>query len=155
MRQQNVVNVPRGVDAVAAAGALSPGGGHKRCWPPALCALLLLFAVSLLGSKAIAIEVAAQTLSTDTTWTADAGPYQVTGNVTVANGTTLTIAPGTEIQFAANATLNVQGALDAQGTATAPIHFEPLAGESQPWGGITLASYTTESVIRYANISGA
>ncbi len=69
-------------------------------------------------------EVVSGTIESDTTWTSDK-TYKVTGNVGVPPDVTLTIQPGTVVQFAGNYSLNVGGTLVAQGTAEQPISFGP------------------------------
>jgi hypothetical protein len=58
------------------------------------------------------------TLRDDTVWD---GRYCVEGEVSVGQGVTLTIEPGSEIYFAATAMLEVEGHLYAVGTDEAPI----------------------------------
>nr|WP_320192686.1 right-handed parallel beta-helix repeat-containing protein [uncultured Desulfobacter sp.] len=89
-------------------------------------------------------------LSADETWS---GTVSLTGDVTVPDGVTLTIEPGTTIQFTAlnddqaggsntsRIELLVNGILKAQGTGESPILFtsdsdNPSAGD---WAGIRLA----------------
>ncbi len=67
-------------------------------------------------------EAVSGTIESDTTWTSDK-TYKVTGNVGVPPDVTLTIQPGTVVQFAGNYSLNVGGTLVAQGTAGQPISF--------------------------------
>jgi hypothetical protein len=66
-------------------------------------------------------------------WDPDDGVIHVTGNATVASGTTLRIAPGTLIMVDAgpmqNGTrIDVNGALHAEGTSDDPVFFFPSAG---------------------------
>ncbi len=67
-----------------------------------------------------------------TAWTASAGPYLLTGGVTVPAGVTLTIEPGAVVEMARFAYLTVQGTLKAQGTAAAPIIFTSAAAQPKP-----------------------
>jgi len=71
------------------------------------------------------------------TWS---GVVAVSGSVNVAAGTTLTIAPGTVVQMGSGATLLVQGTLNAQGTAAAPIVFSSASDQPEPgaWGYVAL-----------------
>src|SRR5690606_36859425 len=53
-------------------------------------------------------------------------PYQITGQVnfsSAAPGSTLTIGPGTVVEFADQATINVFGDLVVNGTAAEPVVF--------------------------------
>jgi len=78
------------------------------------------------------------------TWTAAAGPYNVTGSITVPNGSTLTIEPGTTVYFASTATLTVQagGRLLAVGTETQPIRFTSAPATAPIWNGIIINGTT-------------
>jgi len=71
----------------------------------------------------------------DETWTAEGGPYRVTGDVTVGGSETLTIEPGAVLLFDENASIIVRGRLDASGTADQPIRMLAYqCGEN--WGGL-------------------
>ena len=70
------------------------------------------------------------TLTQDTTW-ANVWTYRLVSNVTVAAGTTLTLAPGTVIKNDPGSnTLRVEGTLNATGTDSAPIHFTESRDDS-------------------------
>jgi hypothetical protein len=56
--------------------------------------------------------------------------YRVAGDITVASGATLTIAPGMIIKFNSNVTLFVDGKLVAAGTASQPIYFTSYRDDS-------------------------
>jgi len=77
-------------------------------------------------------------ISTNTTWTKD-NVYQLAGRITVEDGATLTIEPGTVIKgeagsgASATALLIARGGkLMAEGTAQEPIIFTSVADEIQP-----------------------
>jgi hypothetical protein len=93
----------------------------------------------------------ANDLTSDTTWTAAAGPYRVSGSVEVA--ATLTIQPGTTVYLGSGASLLVTGRLLAEGADTQPIHFTREPGTSARWGGITIngTAASPESRIAYAH----
>ena len=81
------------------------------------------------------------TLNADTTW-ANTEVHEITNDVTVAAGATLTIQPGTIVKFHhGNADLFVNGTLDAQGTAGEPIVLTSLkddvGGDTNGDGGAT------------------
>ncbi|HLF14563.1 MAG TPA: right-handed parallel beta-helix repeat-containing protein [Bacteroidota bacterium] len=57
------------------------------------------------------------------TWTLSGSPYQVTGDVTIPNDSTLTIEPGALVEFQGWYALNVQGRFLAAGTHTDTIKF--------------------------------
>jgi hypothetical protein len=82
--------------------------------------------------------VVTQNISENTTWTAD-NIYQLAGRITVLEGATLTIEPGTlikgELGTGANATALLVargGKLMAEGTATLPIIFTTVGDEITP-----------------------
>ena len=77
-------------------------------------------------------------ITTDVTWTAD-NEYVLRGRITVSNGATLTIEPGTVIKGAAGSDTNAKALLiargsqiDACGTAQAPIVMTTVADEITP-----------------------
>ncbi len=86
------------------------------------------------------IQAVSGAVLADTTWTAAAGPYQVTGTLTVENGATLTIEPGTTVYMGSGANLVVAsgGRLVAEGTETANIRFASVPGSGTSWGGFTV-----------------
>ncbi len=69
------------------------------------------------------------TISENTTWTAQT--FNFTGNVTVANGVTLTIAPGANVQLNTFYLL-VGGTLVAEGTSTNQIIFQVSVPSPNP-----------------------
>lgn len=82
--------------------------------------------------------IVTQNITENTTWTSDK-VYQLGGRITVVNGATLTIEPGTiikgEMGTGANATALLVargGILEAVGTATAPIIFTTVGDEITP-----------------------
>ncbi|MEW5251350.1 FlgD immunoglobulin-like domain containing protein [Microbulbifer sp. 2201CG32-9] len=90
--------------------------------------------------------------------TLSAGEYQIQGNVTIAQGTTLTIDPATQLNIAVNAKLQVQGALLIAGSGESPVVFKPTAAacdgtntQRQDWRGIEVLAAASAS-IEYAEI---
>lgn len=80
------------------------------------------------------------TIATNTTWTLAKSPYQVTGDMHVNAGVTLTIEPGVTVLFNNGADLDANGAIFANGTATQRISFTTSSPTPAPrsWGGILL-----------------
>jgi hypothetical protein len=83
---------------------------------------------------------AGTTIATNTTWSADGGPYLITGNLTVNASTTLSLQPGTCVYLASGAGITVAngGRILAEGTETAPIRFTRQPGSGASWGGIVI-----------------
>lgn len=97
--------------------------------------------------------------------------YVVTGNTTVGEGITLTIEPGTTLQFEGERVLTVSGTLIAQGTAANPITFTSRTNpdDANPgfWGYILFdddstdatfdadGNYTGGSILQHVQISNA
>lgn len=84
------------------------------------------------------------TVSSDVTNSTDWGSnarIHVTQNFTVATGATLTIGPGTIVQLDPGVDLEIEGALQIDGTVTEPAFFTNVPGET-PWGGIFLRQET-------------
>jgi hypothetical protein len=75
-------------------------------------------------------------LSASTTWGPAAGSYRLVSPLTVPDGRTLTIAPGTTIYLDPGLGITVQGQLLADGTETHPIRFARPPGETRPWAAL-------------------
>jgi len=77
-------------------------------------------------------------LSTDTTLTAQLGPWHVTGDIIVGAGVTLTIEPGTTLFFEPGTGITVQagGRLLAVGSPYQRIRFTRIPGDSSQWDGV-------------------
>jgi hypothetical protein len=91
-------------------------------------------------------------ITTNTTWS---GSILMNCNVTVNNGVTLTIAPGTEIITTSYVRLDVKGRLLAQGSSDDYITMRPF-GNNSGWYGITFSNVATSndtSKIEYCKLS--
>ncbi|MEO0628439.1 MAG: hypothetical protein AAFY91_15700, partial [Bacteroidota bacterium] len=74
-----------------------------------------------------------------TVWESANGPYLVTSELVVFPGASLTIEPGTEVQFQAGVGIELRsGSITANGTDESPILFtiDPTAEEGDTWRGI-------------------
>lgn len=90
----------------------------------------------------------------DTTWPASNSPYIVTTDLSIDNGATLTIEPGTVIRMGAGTGFAVKsGALNAKGTAALPIVWtsasdvaggNPAAGN---WGQLAFMAGTSGTTV--------
>ena len=92
-------------------------------------------------------------------------PYIIYDSLYVAEGATLTLAPGTRLYFNVNAVLDVAGKLIAQGTKDSmivmrgdrldnllpEISYDVLAGQ---WGGIRLRSGSYGNTLEWCDIHG-
>lgn len=84
---------------------------------------------------------------TDFNWTEDHGPYVLDSQFVVPAGTVLTIGPGVEILMGSAAGITVNGRLDIQGTADAPVQIHSIASQDVPgdWTGLTINGAPTAS----------
>jgi hypothetical protein len=85
--------------------------------------LVLLLTIPLLFTQAplwanAQVDLSATTISSDTSWSKDSGPYFLNGNITVASGATLTIEDGTEVRIASGRKIDVYGTLKMQGSVS-------------------------------------
>jgi hypothetical protein len=124
---------------------------------------LLLIVVAYLGAQpyAHAATAVSGAIIANTTWGLASSPYQVTADVAVQNGATLTIEAGATVYFNAGKNLTVtNGALIARGTAGMPILFtsvlDTTGGTPAPgdWGQIRFQDGTNDSstLIEHAQI---
>jgi len=109
-------------------------------------------------------------LSTNTEWTVASSRYQMVANVLVPSGVTLTSDPGVVVYATAGVTLQVKGAVVANGTSSGPIVFKysrtaNIPGSEQCYGGATntyfwcgiqfVAGADGACTVTYTNISDA
>jgi len=91
-------------------------------------------------------------LVADTVWTADAGPYQMTCNVTVDTHVTLRIQPGVLVIARPGTALHVKGNLQSTGSSTQHIVFQSATS----WNGIRFYDGSDpSSTIGYTEIDNA
>lgn len=111
------------------------------------------------------------TIISNTTWSPTDGVYLVNQVVSVNQGVTLTILPGTVVKFASETALAVNGSLVANGTAASPIVFTSQSDDSYggdtnsdgqmtlpspgQWGGVLLTSTAASSSITQARFQYA
>lgn len=110
----------------------------------------------LLPPAAAATEVPA-TIAAGTSWAAADGPYLVAGTTVVPEGVTLTVEPGTVVELASGAGLQVLGQVVARGTQEDPILLvrSGEGSEQDRWGSVTFEATSTpanfEQIDQYAS----
>lgn len=88
------------------------------------------------------------TITTNTTWAEADSPFMVTGDILVNAGVSLTVEPGSTVTFTAGTYMQVNGRLEAQGTAETPIIFTSASFTPAPgdWGYIYLTDTSDDAV---------
>ena len=81
-------------------------------------------------------------------WTAENSPFEVTGNITIPSGQTLTIEAGVEVNFQAYYKFKVQGELQINGAEDAMVLFT-TDNQSVGWGGVHFDATSIVSHISY------
>ena len=94
------------------------------------------------------------TISASEEWCLADGLHQLSGDVTVAAGVTLTIEPGVIVMGSSGTEIRVQGVLQALGTESQPITFTSAA-DSGPfqWSGLLFdggSGHLRHSTVRYS-----
>lgn len=85
------------------------------------------------------------------TWTLANSPYNVTADITVPAGQSLTIEPGVVVQINGLFQIDAPGYIIAQGTVTDSIKFT----STNRWVGIKLENTTNTSIFTYCKIEKA
>ncbi len=108
---------------------------------PLVVLLSILFMFAPPASQAsVTVTSVCQTITQNTTWSVISSPFEICNSgVTVGPTAALTIQPGVTVQFqqGVNSKLDVQGALNAMGTATQPITFTGVVATPGSWSGLT------------------
>lgn len=116
-------------------------------------------AIRLIAYGQNAVFINASVIDKNTTWTADL-PYIIDGVVTVTASSMLSILPGARLYFRKDASLNIDGRLNAIGQFDNPILFcsdrldEVYLNEPGQWKGIYFRQLGT-GIIKYATIKNA
>lgn len=92
------------------------------------------------------------TLLTDEVWTAAAGPYRVTGTITIPAGRTLTLAPGVTVFLDGDCGIVVQGRLVAQGDEYRRIRLTRRPGDADLWAGVRFDHTLQENCLAYVDM---
>ena len=91
-----------------------------------------------------AIFMINQTITQNTTWNSDL-PYIINGTLTVKNGSSLNILPGSKVYFHKDAKLNIEGSLTIKGSIHQPVMLcsdrleNSYTNEPGQWKGLYLA----------------
>ena len=90
-------------------------------------------------------------------WTPDGNPYFVNqGDITVLDGSSLTVMPGVEVLFTGNYTLIVAGLLNAEGTEADSIIFtRAYPTEESKWRGFRFDQADEGSALEYCRVEYA
>ncbi len=90
-----------------------------------------------------------------TTWYNFGAPYYLNSNITIENGDTLTVEPGTEFKFVSQSYIEVQGTLIADGTPESHIVFTSASASPSPgdWKFIYFNNAEPNSRLDYCDIS--
>ncbi len=132
---------------------------RKNYW---LLVCVALISLTMTRAQAAGPTYIHDTISSSTTWTPDGNPYIVQNDIIISKGALLTIAPGTEIHFAApnsgkpgdGPNLIVEGGLRAVADNTQPISFQPDVNGTL-WGAIYFyGSDPANSILQACLIKG-
>ncbi len=130
----NPVNAVNGVATITLQSTSTPGLVTIQASSPGLTS----------GTTTVSVysnpTLVSGAITTNTTWTLANSPYQVTGDIDVRAGVTLTIEPGVTVMFDGARDMTINGTLLANGTAAQHIVFtsssaNPVVGA---WGGLRI-----------------
>ena len=113
---------------------------------------LFLFAAILMTAATAGATDHAGNITTNEIWTAAGNPHNVTANVIVNTGVTLTLEPGVEVYVNNNVQIQVYGMLVANGTAVDRITFDQ--GGGSVWFGLRFLT-TGSGSLTYCDIANA
>lgn len=98
-----------------------------------------------------ASAVISGTLTENTVLDAASSPWHVTGTITIPEGITLTIEPGTVLFFYSSAGITVHGQILADGSEQDHIAMIPKPGNSR-WQGLRFEDTLAENVLSYVDM---
>ncbi|MEP0842236.1 MAG: lamin tail domain-containing protein [Phycisphaerae bacterium] len=97
--------------------------------------------------------VLAGAITADRTLSAAAGPYRVTGDVSVQPGVTLTLEPGVVLFFEPGAGLTVAGRLLAEGTETDHVRLLLRPGAAGSWDGLAFNNTLADNRLIWVDVA--
>ena len=98
-------------------------------------------------------QVAGGTLAANKTLDLNGSPWQITGDLTIPAGVTLTINPGVTVYFSQGAGLDIAGRLVAQGTSTQRITLTRAPGVTGTWDGLQFNSTQQDNRLAFVDMS--
>jgi hypothetical protein len=96
------------------------------------------------------VQTVSGTLAGNNTWTAAGGPYQVSANVTIPAGSSLTIEPGTSVYMGAGVNFVINGKLTANGTDFKHIRVTRVPGAGD-WADMEFRSTQQDNRMSYVD----
>ena len=119
-----------------------------------LCCLGVLTVLLLGRAVASGSEDVPRVISGDEVWS---GQVVLEGSLQIPEGASLTLQPGTELRFPANAAFEIQGRLTAKGSAAKPIVCLPaVAGAASGfWQGLSIHSRSEKVELEHLVVDGA
>jgi parallel beta-helix repeat protein len=111
-----------------------------------------LFAVYNATGQCLIPEI----ISGDLTLDIECSPYLASGNITIQSGATLTIDAGVEIWMPEDASITINGVMNANGTANKGITFKlnPNVDQTQ-WGILFFKNTDSTSTLKHVTVEGA
>lgn len=94
-------------------------------------------------------------LTEDTVWSSAASPIRVETDLIIPAGVTLTILPGTSVEFMQGAGMIVRGQLKALGTEGQRIYFSAQRLVAQRWGGLKFENTMEQNELHYVTFEWA
>jgi hypothetical protein len=91
-------------------------------------------------------------LAQDTVWSPEKGPIRIESDLIIPVGVTLTILPGTSVEFMQGAGMTVRGQLKALGTEDQRIYFSSQRLVAQRWGGLKFENTMEHNELNYVTI---
>src|SRR5437762_1176912 len=113
-----------------------------------LTLLFLFFTFQLSIFSSFAQTNVSGFINANTNWTLAGSPYIVVGNALLSHGYTLTIDPGVVVKFDSATALQIDGEMDAIGTAANRITFtsNQTVAAAGDWGKIHFSDTCTDAV---------